>query len=139
MRQERTGEKACIHTAFRASALALAIALPAAGAVAQHLATLDAISARDQVVCGVTTGVAGFSNPDSQGVWRELDADGCRNVAAAIFGNATRVRFIPTTSQNRSPALQSGEVDLRYRNTAWTLGREASLGLQFAGITFYDD
>ncbi|MCS6853914.1 MAG: amino acid ABC transporter substrate-binding protein [Elioraea sp.] len=127
-----------MHTAMRAGALALAIALPAAEAVAQQSPTLDAIRARGQVVCGVTTGVAGFSNPDSQGVWRGLDADGCRTVAAAIFGDANRVRFVPTTSQNRFPALQSGEVDLLYRNTTWTLGREASLGFQFAGINFYD-
>lgn len=127
-----------MHTALRAGALASALIIPAADAAAQQSPTLDAIRARGQVVCGVTTGVAGFSNPDSQGVWRGLDADGCRTVAAAIFGDATRVRFVPTTSQNRFPALQSGEVDLLYRNTTWTLGREASLGFQFAGINFYD-
>ena len=127
-----------MHTALRAGAPASAIIIPAADAAAQQSPTLDAIRARGQVVCGVTTGVAGFSNPDSQGVWRGLDADGCRTVAAAIFGDANRVRFVPTTSQHRFPALQSGEDDLLYRNTSWTLRREASLGFQFAGINFYD-
>jgi len=127
-----------MHTAIRISALAFALAFPAVEALAQQSPTLDGIRARGHVVCGVTTGVAGFSNPDSQGIWRGLDADGCRTVAAAIFGDANRVRFVPTTSQNRFPALQSGEVDLLYRNTTWTLGREASLGFQFAGINFYD-
>jgi general L-amino acid transport system substrate-binding protein len=96
------------------------------------------VKARGVLNCGVTTGVAGFSNPDSQGVWRGLDVDGCRAIAAALFGDATKVRYVGTTSQNRFPALQSGEVDVLVRTTTWTLGREASLGFQFAGINFYD-
>ncbi|WP_338661970.1 amino acid ABC transporter substrate-binding protein [Pararoseomonas sp. SCSIO 73927] len=100
--------------------------------------TIGAIRARGAVLCGVAGSVAGFSLPDSQGVMRGLDADGCRIVAAAILGDASRVRFINTTTQNRFTALQSGEVDMLVRNTTWTLGREASLGLEFASINFYD-
>jgi general L-amino acid transport system substrate-binding protein len=124
---------------MRAGAVAAAFTLAATGvAVAQQASTFDAIKARGVLNCGVSTGVAGFSNPDSQGVWRGLDVDGCRAVAAAMFGDASKVRYVGTTSQNRFPALQSGEVDLLVRTTTWTLGREASLGFQFAGINFYD-
>jgi general L-amino acid transport system substrate-binding protein len=100
--------------------------------------TIGAIRARGSVLCGVAGGVAGFSLPDSQGVMRGLDADGCRIVAAAILGDANKVRFINTTTQTRFTALQSGEVDMLVRNTTWTLGREAALGLEFASINFYD-
>lgn len=128
-----------MFTMMRAGAVAAAFTLGATGvAMAQQAATFDAIKARGVLNCGVTTGVAGFSNPDSQGVWRGLDVDGCRAVAAALFGDASKVRYVGTTSQNRFPALQSGEVDLLVRTTTWTLGREASLGFQFAGINFYD-
>jgi general L-amino acid transport system substrate-binding protein len=89
-------------------------------------------------LCGVAGTTAGFSSPDSQGVMRGLDADGCRIVAAAILGDASKVRFINTTATNRFTALQSGEVDMLVRNTTWTLGREAALGLEFASINFYD-
>ncbi|ONG58139.1 amino acid ABC transporter substrate-binding protein [Pseudoroseomonas deserti] len=111
----------------------------AATAQAQPTAdTVAAIRARGELVCGVTGVTAGFSLPDSQGVMRGLDADGCRQVAAAILGDGNKVRFVLTTSQNRFPALQSGEVDMLVRNTTWTLGREAALGLEFASINFYD-
>jgi general L-amino acid transport system substrate-binding protein len=86
----------------------------------------------------VNTGLAGFAAPDSQGVWRGLDVDYCRAVAAAMFGDATKVRYVPTTAQNRFTALQSGEVDVLPRNTTWTLSRDTSLGLDFGGINFYD-
>jgi len=101
-------------------------------------ATLDAVKARGQVICGIAGSVPGFSLPDSQGVMRGLDADSCRNVAAAVFGDATKVKFAVTTTQNRFTALQSGEVDMLVRSTTWTLGREASLGLEFAGVNYYD-
>jgi general L-amino acid transport system substrate-binding protein len=124
---------------MRAGAFAAAFTLAATGvAIAQQAPTFDAVRARGVLNCGVSTGVAGFSNPDSQGVWRGLDVDGCRAVAAALFGDATKVRFVGTTSQNRFPALQSGEVDLLVRTTTWTLAREASLGFQFTGVNFYD-
>ena len=101
-------------------------------------ATLDAVKARGVVICGVAGGVAGFSLPDSQGVMRGLDADSCRNVAAAVLGDATKIKFTALTSTNRFTALQSGEVDLLIRSTTWTLGREGNLGLLFAGVNYYD-
>ena len=101
-------------------------------------ATIDTIKSRGQLVCGVSTGVAGFSLADSKGVTQGIDADTCRAVAAAILGDANKVRFVPTTTTNRFTALQSGELDLLVRETTWTLGREANLGLLFAGINFYD-
>jgi general L-amino acid transport system substrate-binding protein len=78
---------------------------------------MDAIRARGTLVCGVNTGLAGFAQPDSQGVWRGLDADYCRAVAIALRNDANRVRYVPTTAQARFTALQSGEVDLLARNT----------------------
>ena len=101
-------------------------------------ATIDTIKSRGQLVCGVSTGVAGFSLADSKGVTQGIDADTCRAVAAAILGDANKVRFVPTTTTNRFTALQSGELDLLVRSTTWTLGREANLGLEFAGVNFYD-
>ncbi len=101
-------------------------------------ATLDAAKARGQVLCGLAGTVPGFSLPDSQGVMRGLDADTCRAVTAAALGDASKVKFVPTTTQNRFTALQSGEVDLLSRSTTWTLGREANLGLEFAWVNYYD-
>lgn len=101
-------------------------------------ATLDAIRARHQLVCGVSGESPGFSLPDSQGVMRGLDADTCRAVAAAALGDAKPVRFVPLSPVNRFTALQSGEVDILVRNTGWTLTREASLGLLVAFVNFHD-
>ncbi len=100
--------------------------------------TLDAAKARGQVLCGLSGQVPGFSLPDSQGTMRGLDADTCRAVAAAALGDAAKVKFVATTTQNRFTALQSGEVDLLSRSTTWTLGREANLGLEFAWVNYYD-
>jgi general L-amino acid transport system substrate-binding protein len=100
--------------------------------------TFDSVKSRGQLVCGVNTGLAGFAQPDSQGVWRGFDAEYCRAIAAAIFGDATKVRFVPTTAQVRFTALQSGEVDVLSRNTTWTLSRDTSLGLDFAATNFFD-
>lgn len=124
-----------------AGALALAAGLATvSGAHAQGSgsATIDAIKGRGQLVCGVSTGVAGFSLADSQGVIKGIDADDCRAVAAAILGDATKVKFVPTTTINRFTALQSGEIDVLIRETTWTLGREGSLGLEFADVNYYD-
>ena len=118
----------------------LAGALAAAPARAQGDSgskTVDSIRAKGQLACGVSTGVAGFSLADSKGVIQGIDADTCRAVAAAILGKP-EVKFVPTTTTNRFTALQSGEIDLLVRSTTWTLGREASLGLEFAGVNFYD-
>ncbi|MGK7867103.1 amino acid ABC transporter substrate-binding protein [Falsiroseomonas sp. E2-1-a20] len=117
-----------------ASALAPAAAqAPAAGSP-----TLDAIRARGTLICGVNTGLAGFAQPDSQGVWRGFDVDYCRAVAVALWNDPNKVRYVPTTAQNRFTALQSGEVDMLSRNTTWTLSRDTSLGFDFTGINFFD-
>jgi general L-amino acid transport system substrate-binding protein len=116
--------------------------LAAAGLMAASTAmagkTLDQIKQRGQLVCGVSTGLAGFSAADSQGKWSGLDVDVCRSVAAAVLGDDTKVRYVPLNAAQRFTALQSGEVDLLPRNTTWTLTRDATLGLHFAGVNFYD-
>jgi general L-amino acid transport system substrate-binding protein len=118
--------------------LAGLLAAPGLRAQGSGSPTLDAVRARGHLVCGVSGTTAGFSLPDSRGEMRGSDADFCRSVAAAVLGDATRVRFVSLSSTNRFTALQSGEVDLLARTATWTLGREASLGLLFAGVTFYD-
>jgi general L-amino acid transport system substrate-binding protein len=90
------------------------------------------------VICGVNTGVAGFSAPDARGVYQGLDAEFCRALAAAVFGDVARVRFVPTTYQTRFVALQSGEVDVLARNVTQTLTRDTALGFNMAGVNFYD-
>ena len=100
--------------------------------------TFETVRSRGAVQCGVNTGVAGFSAPDSKGVWRGIDVDLCRAVAAAALGDASKVRFTPLTAQQRFTALQSGEVDILSRNTTWTLSRDTSLGANFTGVTYYD-
>jgi general L-amino acid transport system substrate-binding protein len=100
--------------------------------------TLDAIKARGQLVCGVNTGLAGFSAADSAGNWTGLDVDICKAIAAAVLGDANKVKWVPLTAQQRFTALQSGEVDILSRNTTWTLTRDASLGMNFTGVTYYD-
>jgi general L-amino acid transport system substrate-binding protein len=100
--------------------------------------TLDAIKARGQVVCGVNTGLAGFSAADSNGNWTGLDVDICRAIAAAVLGDGAKVKWVPLNAQQRFTALQSGEIDILSRNTTWTLTRDASLGLHFTGVTYYD-
>ncbi|MEK7688479.1 MAG: amino acid ABC transporter substrate-binding protein [Pseudomonadota bacterium] len=99
---------------------------------------LDAIKARGQLICGVNTGVAGFAAADSQGKWTGLDVDVCRAVAAAIFGDAEKVKYVPLTAQQRFTALQSGEVDLLVRTTTYTLTRDTALGFDFTGVNYYD-
>lgn len=119
-----------------AGGLVAAAALASAPAHAGK--TLDAIKARGSVVCGVNTGLAGFSAADSQGNWTGLDVDTCRAIAAAVLGDGNKVKWVPLTAQQRFTALQSGEVDILARNTTWTLTRDASLGLEFTGVTYYD-
>jgi general L-amino acid transport system substrate-binding protein len=116
--------------------LALLLVVVASPAFAQS--TLDAVRSKGYVQCGVNTGLAGFSQPDSKGVWRGIDVDVCRAVAAAVFGDASKVRYTPLTAQQRFTALQSGEVDILSRNTTWTITRDTSLGLNFVGVNYYD-
>ncbi len=105
---------------------------------AQAGKTVDAIKARGQLICGVNTGLAGFSAADSQGNWSGLDVDVCKAIAAAMLGDASKVKYVPLNAQQRFTALQSGEIDILSRNTTWTLTRDASLGLNFTNTTYYD-
>jgi general L-amino acid transport system substrate-binding protein len=107
-------------------------------AVAAQAGTLDDVKKRGHVICGVTTGLAGFAAPDDKNVWKGFDVDVCRAVAAGVFGDPMKVKFVPTTGKSRFPALQSGEVDMLARNTTWTFDRDVKLGFEFAGINFYD-
>ena len=117
---------------------ALAIAAAAFALPAHAGKTLDAVKARGQLVCGVNTSGPGFSNADSQGRWTGLDVDFCRAVAAAVLNDASKVKFVPLNSQQRFTSLQSGEIDVLSRNSTWTLTRDASLGVVFAGINYFD-
>ena len=100
--------------------------------------TLDDVKAKGFIQCGVSQGLPGFSNPDAQGNWTGLDVDVCRAVAAAVFGDASKVKYSPLNAKERFTALQSGEIDMLSRNTTWTASRDTSLGLNFAGVTYYD-
>ena len=93
---------------------------------------------RGQLSCGVNVGLAGFSAPDDKGNWTGLDVDYCRAIAAAVLGDASKVRYVATTAKERFTALQSGEVDVLSRNTTWTLQRDSALGLSFVGVNYYD-
>ena len=129
---------------MKLKSLNLSLALAAAAAVLAsapaHAAskTVDAIKARGQLVCGVNTGLAGFSQADSSGAWSGLDVDYCKAVAAAVLSDPEKVKYVPLNAQQRFTALQSGEVDILSRNTTGTLSRDASLGLHFVGTSFYD-
>ena len=107
-------------------------------ASAASAGTLDDVKAKGFVQCGVNTALAGFSAPDDKGEWTGLDVDFCRAVAAAVFGDGTKVKFTPLSAKDRFTALQSGEVDILSRNTTWTIGRDTALGLNFAGVTYFD-
>ena len=120
------------------AAAAAMFAVVGLSGVAQAGATLDAIKKKGFIQCGVNTGLAGFSVADSQGAWTGLDVDICKAVAAAVFGDANAVKYTPTNAQQRFTALTSGEVDILSRNTTWTLTRDASLGMMFTGVTYYD-
>jgi general L-amino acid transport system substrate-binding protein len=100
--------------------------------------TLNAVKQRGVLVCGVGQGLPGFSSPDDRGNWTGLDVDLCRAMAAAIFNDANKVRFAPLSAKDRFTALQSGEIDVLSRNSTWTLSRDSSLGLNFAGVNYYD-
>jgi general L-amino acid transport system substrate-binding protein len=115
-----------------------AVMFLAAGTALAQTTTFDTIKARGSLNCGVSTGLAGFSLANSQGVWTGLDVDVCRAVAAAMFGDANKVKYSALSAQQRFTALQSGEVDVLSRNTTWTLSRDTSLGFDFTGVSFYD-
>ena len=115
--------------------------LIAGPALAQQLApspTLDAVQKRGHIECGVHLGLPGFSFANDKGGWTGLDVDYCKSLAAAVLGDATKVKFTPTSVQQRWPVLQSGQVDLLSRNTTITFSRNATLGVNFQGINFYE-
>jgi general L-amino acid transport system substrate-binding protein len=108
------------------------------GQSAAQAGTLDQVQKRGALICGSNPGVAGFGLPDDKGGWTGFDVDFCRALAAAIFNDATKVKFIPLSGKDRFTALQSGEVDVLSRNTTWTISRETGQGFLFAGVTYYD-
>ncbi|MCY0964743.1 amino acid ABC transporter substrate-binding protein [Parathalassolituus penaei] len=116
----------------------LAIGLTAGVSLSAQAGTLEDVQKRGVVSCGVSTGLAGFSQKDEKGQWSGMDVDVCRAVAAAVFGDDTKVQYKPLTAKERFTALQSGEVDILSRNTTWTQSRDTSLGLNFVGVNYYD-
>jgi general L-amino acid transport system substrate-binding protein len=124
------------HAALVAAALTALAGLT--GAASAQTKTLDAVKQRGQLVCGVNVGLAGFSAADDKGVWSGLDVDYCKAMAAAVLGDAGKVRYVPTTTKERFTALQSGELDVLSRNTTWTLSRDSSQGMNFAAVNYYD-
>jgi general L-amino acid transport system substrate-binding protein len=119
---------------FAASAIIVATAFTSS----VFAGTLENVKKKGYVQCGVSTGLPGFSYTDDSGTWKGMDVDVCRAVAAAIFGDAKKVKYTPLTAKERFTAVQSGEVDILSRNTTWTLTRDSSLGLNFAGVNYYD-
>jgi general L-amino acid transport system substrate-binding protein len=119
-------------------ALLLGTAVSIAASAAAQAGTLDDVRQKGFLQCGVSQGLIGFSNPDEQNNWTGMDVDFCRAVAAAVLGDPQKVKFTPLTAKERFTALQSGEIDILSRNTTWTMSRDTSLGLKFAGIMYYD-
>jgi general L-amino acid transport system substrate-binding protein len=115
-----------------------AFVLAAPLAAQNRLPSLQAIKQRGQIICGANTGLPGFSIPDKQGNWSGIDVDFCKAIAAAIFNDPSKTRFIPTSSVNRFTSLQSGEVDLLSRNVTWTSSRDTALGFNFGPILYFD-
>ncbi|MCE0555411.1 MULTISPECIES: amino acid ABC transporter substrate-binding protein [unclassified Motilimonas] len=100
--------------------------------------TLENVIKKGELNCGVSTGIPGFSATNSKGVWEGIDVDFCKAIASAVLGNADKVKYIPLTAKERFTALQSGEIDVLVRSSTWTSSRDTSLGLNFAGVNYYD-
>src|SRR5215475_4208107 len=132
-----TGMPNCISRPFVLTALTL-LALLIAGSPPVSAQTLKAVQERGTLNCGVGQGLLGFSSQDDKNNWTGLDVDICRAVAAAILGDAAKVTFTPLDAASRFDALQSGKIDVLSRNSTWTMSRETSLGLMFAGVAYYD-
>ena len=118
--------------------LILLLTLLFAGGRSVHAQTLNAVKERGTLNCGVGQGLLGFSSMDDKNVWTGFDVDICRAVAAAIFGDPAKVTFAPLDAATRFTALQSNKIDMLSRNSTWTMSRESSLGLMFAGVAYYD-
>jgi general L-amino acid transport system substrate-binding protein len=112
-------------------------ALAVVGALSADAATLDQVKTRGQLVCGANTGLAGFGLPDDQGAYKGLDVDECKAIAAAIFNDPNKVKYLPINAKDRPTILASGEIDVLIRNTTWTLSRQTG-GMFFTGVNFYD-
>ncbi|PTQ71701.1 amino acid ABC transporter substrate-binding protein [Pseudomonas sp. GV071] len=119
-------------------AILTAATILGASGFAQAGATLDKVKKQGFVQCGVSDGLPGFSVPDAKGNYQGIDVDICRGVAAAVLGDASKVKYSPLTAKERFTAIQSGEVDMLSRNTTWTSSRDAGMGLVFTGVTYYD-
>ena len=119
------------------TALAASSALMASNAMAAE-GTLGKVMKQGFVQCGVSTGLPGFSNPNSKGQWEGIDVEYCQALASAILGDKSKVKYVPLTAKERFTALQSGEIDVLSRNTTWTLHRDTALGLNFVGVNYYD-
>ncbi len=117
---------------------ALGASLLVAGGLAAEAATLDDVKARGSLNCGVNEGLLGFGAKDEAGAWSGFDVDFCKAVAAAVLGDPAKVTYVPLSATDRFAALKDGKIDLLSRNSTWTLGREADLGIVFAGVTYYD-
>lgn len=121
-----------LYTALTAATLMMSTQVVAAEG------TLDKVKKNGYLQCGVSTGLPGFSNPNSKGEWEGIDVEFCQAVAAAVLGDKSKVKYVPLTAKERFTALQSGEIDVLSRNTTWTLHRDTSLGLNFVGVNYYD-
>ncbi|MEX6508898.1 amino acid ABC transporter substrate-binding protein [Jiella sp. M17.18] len=108
----------------------------AAGAASAQ--TLQTVKSRGMLRCGVNTGLPGFASQNDKGEWQGLDVDYCKAVAAAVFGDASKIQYVPLSAVQRFPALQNNEIDMLARNTTWTMDRDTTLGLAFAGVNYYD-
>jgi len=124
--------------AMKRVSLVFALALAAGLSSQADAQTLKTVKDRGMLSCGVSQGLPGFSAPDDKGNWAGLDVDVCRAIAAAVFNDPTKVKFVPLSAKDRFTSLQSGEIDVLSRNTTWTLSRDTSLGVNFAGVTYYD-
>lgn len=123
---------------MKVTKLALVLGLASLLPSISSASTLEQVTKKGTLNCGVSTGIPGFSATDSKGVWKGLDVDFCRSVAAAVLGDAEKVKYIPLTAKERFTALQSGEIDVLARTTTWTATRDTSLGLNFTGVNYYD-
>lgn len=100
--------------------------------------TLDDVKARGVLNCGTNSGLTGFAAPDAKGDYQGFDVDVCKAVAAAVLGDQTKVKYVPTTGETRFTALASGEVDLLVRNSTWTFVRDTDLKFDFVAVNYYD-
>jgi len=129
---QMTNKLTLLATVVAASSAMMATSASAADS------TLEKVKSQGYLTCGVSTGLPGFSNPNSKGEWEGIDVEYCQALAAAVLGDKTKVKYVPLTAKERFTALQSGEIDVLSRNTTWTLHRDTALGLNFVGVNYYD-